>query len=84
MTEVRDEETVRQQRRPEDEPGTGVVTAFGRQLKLLRTRAGLERAEFGKRVGYSGDSVASIEQGRRIPQPQFIEKVDEVLGAGGC
>ncbi|MBT3165447.1 helix-turn-helix domain-containing protein [Streptomyces sp. Vc74B-19] len=83
MTEVRDEETVRQQRRPEDEPGTGVVTAFGRQLKLLRTRAGLERAEFGKRVGYSADSVASIEQGRRIPQPQFIEQADEVLGAGG-
>jgi DNA-binding XRE family transcriptional regulator len=61
VTEVRDEETVRQQRRPEDEPGTGVVTAFGRQLKLLRTRAGMERAEFGKRVGYSADSVASIE-----------------------
>ncbi|MFK4693540.1 helix-turn-helix domain-containing protein [Streptomyces pristinaespiralis] len=83
MTEVRDEETVRQQRRPEDEPGTGVVTAFGRQLKLLRTRAGLERAEFGKRVGYSGETVASIEQGRRIPQAQFIEKADEALGAGG-
>ncbi|GGX06655.1 transcriptional regulator [Streptomyces malachitofuscus] len=81
---MRDEETtVRQQRRPEDEPGTGVVTAFGRQLKLLRTRAGMERAEFGKRVGYSGETVASIEQGRRIPQPQFIEQADEVLGAGG-
>ncbi|MFH8798967.1 helix-turn-helix domain-containing protein [Streptomyces sp. NPDC017936] len=83
MTEVRDEETVRQQRRPEDEPGTGVVTAFGRQLKLLRTRAGLERAEFGKRLGYSADTVASIEQGRRIPQASFIDKADEVLGAGG-
>ncbi|MEU6811493.1 helix-turn-helix transcriptional regulator [Streptomyces sp. NPDC046831] len=83
MTEVRGEETVRPQRRPEDEPGTGVVTAFGRQLKLLRTRAGLERAEFGKRLGYSADTVASIEQGRRIPQAQFIEKADEVLGAGG-
>lgn len=84
VTVVRDEETtVRQQRRPEDEPGTGVVTAFGRQLKLLRTRAGMERAEFGKRVGYSGETVASIEQGRRIPQAQFIDKADEVLGAGG-
>ncbi|MFD7135668.1 helix-turn-helix domain-containing protein [Streptomyces sp. NPDC059894] len=81
---VRDEEAgQRQQRRPEDDPGSGVVTAFGRQLKLLRTRAGLERAEFGKRVGYSADTVASIEQGRRIPQPQFIEQADEVLGAGG-
>ncbi|MEU7381677.1 helix-turn-helix transcriptional regulator [Streptomyces sp. NPDC042207] len=78
---VRDEEAG--QRRPEDEPGTGVVTAFGRQLKLLRVRAGLERPEFGKRMGYSPETVASIEQGRRIPQARFIEKADEVLGAGG-
>ncbi|AKZ59338.1 hypothetical protein SAM23877_6293 [Streptomyces ambofaciens ATCC 23877] len=83
VTEVNDEETPQRQQRPEDEPGTGVVTAFGRQLKLLRTRAGLERAEFGKRLGYSADTVASIEQGRRIPQARFIEKADEVLGAGG-
>ncbi|MBZ6173045.1 helix-turn-helix transcriptional regulator [Streptomyces olivaceus] len=91
MTSVRDEEAGRGQaavpvqggRRAGDEPGSGVVTAFGRQLKLLRIRAGLERTEFGKRVGYSADTVASIEQGRRIPQAQFIEKADEVLGAGG-
>ncbi len=69
--------------RPEDEAGTGVVTAFGRQLKLLRVQAGLERTEFGRRVGYSADTVASIEQGRRIPQARFIEQADEVLGAGG-
>lgn len=83
MTVVRDEEAGQPQQRPEDELGTGVVTAFGRQLKLLRTRAGLERAEFGRRLGYSAETVASIEQGRRIPQAQFIEKADEVLGAGG-
>ncbi|WP_326755942.1 helix-turn-helix domain-containing protein [Streptomyces hirsutus] len=70
-------------RRPGDEPGAGVVTAFGRQLKLLRIRAGLERPEFGKRMGYSPETVASIEQGRRIPQAGFIEKADEVLGVGG-
>ncbi len=69
--------------RPEDEPGSGVVTAFGRQLKLLRVRAGLERPEFGKRVGYAGQSVASFEQGRRIPPPGFIDRADEVLDAGG-
>lgn len=69
--------------RPEDEPGSGVVAAFGRQLKLLRIRAGLERPEFGKRVGYAGQSVASFEQGRRIPPPRFIDRADEVLDAGG-
>lgn len=80
---VRDMEAEQRQQRPEDEPGTGVVTAFGRQLKLLRVRAGMDRAEFGKRVGYSADTVASIEQRRRIPQARFIERADEVLGAGG-
>ncbi|MFK0285350.1 helix-turn-helix domain-containing protein [Streptomyces sp. NPDC090499] len=69
--------------RPEDEPGSGVVTAFGRQLKLLRVRAGLERPEFGKLVGYAGQSIASFEQGRRIPPPKFIDRADEVLDAGG-
>ncbi|MFE7403789.1 helix-turn-helix domain-containing protein [Streptomyces sp. NPDC057557] len=70
-------------KRSEDEPGSGVMTAFGRQLKLLRLRAGLDRAEFGKRVGYAAQSVASFEQGRRIPQPAFIDKADAVLEAGG-
>ncbi|WP_406135505.1 helix-turn-helix domain-containing protein [Streptomyces sp. NBC_01089] len=69
--------------RAEDEPGSGVMIAFGRQLKLLRLRSGLDRAEFGKLVGYAAQSVASFEQGRRIPQPVFIDKADEVLDAGG-
>ncbi|MET8437462.1 helix-turn-helix transcriptional regulator [Streptomyces sp900116325] len=72
-----------EQRRPEDEPGTGVVSAFGRQLKLPRVRAGLDRTEFGKRVGYSAESVASFEQGRRTPQAKLIDRADEVLDAGG-
>ncbi|MFB7558212.1 helix-turn-helix domain-containing protein [Streptomyces brevispora] len=70
-------------KRPEGEPGSGVMTAFGRQLKLLRLRAGLDRTEFGKRVGYAAQSIASFEQGRRIPQPAFIDKADVVLDAGG-
>ncbi|MBT2901720.1 helix-turn-helix transcriptional regulator [Streptomyces sp. McG3] len=69
--------------RPEDEPGSGVMLAFGRQLKLLRMRAGLDRTEFGNRVGYAAQSVASFEQGRRIPQPGFIDQADPVLDAGG-
>ncbi|WP_405849445.1 helix-turn-helix transcriptional regulator [Streptomyces niveus] len=71
------------EQRPDDEPGSGVVVAFGRQLKLLRGRAGLDRTEFGKRVGYAAQSVASFEQGRRFPQPVFIDRADDVLDAGG-
>lgn len=70
-------------RRPEDEPGTGVVHAFGRQLKLFRIRAGLERPELGERTGYSAATIAAFEQGRRIPSPKFIDQADELLGAGG-
>ncbi|MFJ8922313.1 helix-turn-helix domain-containing protein [Streptomyces sp. NPDC102415] len=61
----------------------GVAVAFGRQLKLLRVRSGLDRAEFGKRLGYAAQSVASFEQGRRIPQPEFVDKADRLLEAGG-
>jgi transcriptional regulator with XRE-family HTH domain len=59
------------------------VAAFGRQLKLLRVRAGLDRAEFGKLTGYAAQSIASFEQGRRIPPPKFVDRADEVLEAGG-
>ncbi|WP_045864801.1 helix-turn-helix transcriptional regulator [Streptomyces sp. WMMB 714] len=68
---------------PEDDPGRGVLVAFGRQLKLLRVQAGLDRPEFGKRTGYAPQSVASFEQGRRIPPARFIDSADEALGAGG-
>ncbi|WP_371631739.1 helix-turn-helix domain-containing protein [Streptomyces sp. NBC_00341] len=69
--------------RPEGKSENGVAVAFGRQLKLLRIRAGLDRVEFGKRVGYAAQSIASFEQGRRIPQPEFVDKADRVLDAGG-
>ncbi|WP_340385469.1 helix-turn-helix transcriptional regulator [Streptomyces sp. SS7] len=66
-----------------DKAGQGVVTAFGQSMKTLRVRAGLEREELGRRLGYSASTVASFEQGRRIPSPRTIEQADEVLGAGG-
>lgn len=68
---------------PEYEVGTGMLCLFGRQLKLFRDRAGLDRAKFGSLTGYSASTIASFEQGRRIPPPKFIDQADEVLGAGG-
>lgn len=44
---------------------------------------GVERAELGARTGYSASTIASFEQGRRIPPPRFIDQADEVLDAGG-
>ncbi|MDX3311486.1 helix-turn-helix domain-containing protein [Streptomyces sp. NPDC054884] len=66
-----------------DTSGQAVVIAFGHTMKTLRMRAGLEREEFGRRIGYSASTVASYEQGRRIPAPRTIERADEVLDAGG-
>ncbi|MBC2868886.1 helix-turn-helix domain-containing protein [Streptomyces mexicanus] len=70
-------------RRPEDDAGRGVVVAFGQTMKMLRLRAGLDREEFGRRLGYSASTIASFEQGRRIPSLRTIDQADEVLGAEG-
>ncbi|MFI2202761.1 Scr1 family TA system antitoxin-like transcriptional regulator [Streptomyces sp. NPDC020192] len=67
----------------ESEPVSGVAVAFGRLLKRLRTQTGMERAELGARTGYSAATIASYEQGRRIPNEKFIRHADEVLNARG-
>lgn len=67
----------------EQEASAGILHVFGRQLKLCRERAGLDRAELGSRAGYSASTIASYEQGRRIPPPRFIDQADELLDAGG-
>ncbi|MGW1539866.1 helix-turn-helix domain-containing protein [Streptomyces sp. NPDC002309] len=81
MTEATEEESTAGQ--AADASGRGVVAAFGQTMKTLRARAGLEREELGRRIGYSASTVASFEQGRRIPSPRTIDKADEALGAEG-
>ncbi|MFE3148001.1 helix-turn-helix domain-containing protein [Streptomyces sp. NPDC059218] len=73
----------RQQAEHEYEVGSGILHVFGQRLKLFRVRAWLERTEFGAMTVYSASSIASFEQGRRIPQPKFIDQADELLNAGG-
>ncbi|RSR95369.1 helix-turn-helix transcriptional regulator [Streptomyces sp. WAC00469] len=70
-------------RRPDDDSGRGVVVAFGQTMKMLRLRAGQDREELGRRLGYSASTIAAFEQGRRIPSPRTIDKADEALGADG-
>lgn len=57
--------------------------AVGRQVKLLRERAGLTQKELGDRLGYGEDLISSLERGRRTPQPEFLDAADDLLGAGG-
>ncbi|GAA1419592.1 helix-turn-helix transcriptional regulator [Streptomyces thermospinosisporus] len=68
---------------PDDEWGVAVVATVGRQLKLRREAIGMRAGEFGKAVGYGEDLVYKIESGRRIPRPEYLDRADEVLGAGG-
>ncbi|TLS42733.1 helix-turn-helix domain-containing protein [Streptomyces montanus] len=57
--------------------------AIGKQVKVLRERAGLTQKELGDQLGYSEDLISSLERGRRTPQREFLEAADELLGAGG-
>ncbi|MFZ4154586.1 helix-turn-helix domain-containing protein [Streptomyces pseudogriseolus] len=68
---------------PDDEWGVAVITTVGRQLKLRREAVGMRAAEFGRVVGYGEDMIYKIEGGKRIPRQEFLDKADEVLGAGG-
>ncbi|MGW2238241.1 helix-turn-helix domain-containing protein [Streptomyces sp. NPDC001759] len=68
---------------PDDEWGVAVIATVGRQLKLRREAVGMRAAEFGKAVGYGEDLVYKIEGGKRIPRQEYLDRADEVLGAGG-
>ncbi|MFI7410548.1 helix-turn-helix domain-containing protein [Streptomyces sp. NPDC049627] len=68
---------------PDDEWGVAVIATVGRQLKLRREAVGMRAADFGKAVGYGEDMVYKIEGGKRIPRQDYLDRADEVLGAGG-
>ncbi|MET9776757.1 helix-turn-helix transcriptional regulator [Streptomyces sp. NPDC006367] len=68
---------------PEDEEAGAVMRTIARQLKLWRESAGLTQAEFGAAIGYGEELVSSVERGRRIPRPEYLDAADEALSAGG-
>ncbi|MDL2081760.1 helix-turn-helix transcriptional regulator [Streptomyces sp. GXMU-J15] len=67
----------------EDEEAEAVLRAVGRQIKLWRETAGLKQTELGDAIGYGEDMISAVERAKRIPQPDFLDRADEVLGAGG-
>ncbi|MFE9172512.1 helix-turn-helix transcriptional regulator [Streptomyces kebangsaanensis] len=54
-----------------------------RQLRLWRESAGMTQAEFGTAIGYGQELVSSVERGRRIPRPEYLDAADAALGANG-
>ncbi|MFE4411446.1 Scr1 family TA system antitoxin-like transcriptional regulator [Streptomyces sp. NPDC056821] len=60
------------------------LRTFGAVVQALREHAGLSRAELGERVSFSKHTVASVELGRRMPDPAFVERAEEALGNTGA
>ncbi|WP_030670234.1 helix-turn-helix transcriptional regulator [Streptomyces rimosus] len=60
------------------------LKTFGAVAKVFRERAGLTQEELAPLVQFSAQTVASIEQGRRLPDPDFILRAEEVLDAFGA
>ncbi|MFR9725420.1 helix-turn-helix domain-containing protein [Streptomyces sp. MS19] len=60
------------------------LKGFGEVVKVFRNRARLTQEQFAPRVRYSVPTVASIEQGRRFPPTDFVERAEEVLDAFGA
>ncbi len=56
------------------------LKTFGAVLKVLREEARLTQEEFAPRVQYSTHYVAKIEQGKRFPPRDLVERSEEVLG----
>ncbi|MGW5212061.1 helix-turn-helix domain-containing protein [Streptomyces sp. NPDC004051] len=79
MTQVLGQAVAQRSADPADE----LLRSFGRQIKILRQRAGHTQAALGQLLGYSEAQVAAIEQGRRIPRPDTIDKLDQLLEAEG-
>ncbi|MCX2184799.1 helix-turn-helix transcriptional regulator [Streptomyces sp. SKN60] len=60
------------------------LKAFGEVIKAFRKRAGLTQEQYAPRVGYSVETVSSVEQGRRFPSPKFVDRSEEFFDAFGA
>jgi transcriptional regulator with XRE-family HTH domain len=68
------------------EPGdetAPLVAAVGRLVRFCRETAGMRVAELGDVLGYGEDLIRKVERGDRIPRPEFLDRVDDILNAGG-
>jgi transcriptional regulator with XRE-family HTH domain len=73
----------RRRTQAEDEDNPAIWIAYGKLVRLFRTKKGLTQQELAEAVGYSCEQVASIEQGRRPAKAAFTEAAERVLEAGG-
>ncbi|MET8824866.1 helix-turn-helix transcriptional regulator [Streptomyces sp. NPDC004610] len=60
------------------------MRTFGAVHQALREHAGLSREEFAELVQFSKHTVASVELGRRLPDPEYVERAEDALGNTGA
>ncbi|MFH8517466.1 Scr1 family TA system antitoxin-like transcriptional regulator [Streptomyces gelaticus] len=70
--------------RPAESDGTAhLFKALGKQIKVLRERAGMSQKDLGLAAHCGEDLISAMERGVRTPQPEFLIRVDPLLNAGG-
>ncbi|MFF3285697.1 helix-turn-helix domain-containing protein [Streptomyces sp. NPDC003023] len=67
----------------EPEPSDSLKT-FGAVLKALREEARFTQEQFAPLVRYSTAYIAKIEQGKRFPPRELLDRCEEVLGAAAA
>ncbi|MFJ9818170.1 helix-turn-helix domain-containing protein [Streptomyces sp. NPDC101151] len=65
------------------DPGASPLDYYGYELRRYREAAGLTQRQLGDVVSYTGSLVGQIETARKLPTPEFSERVDAALGTGG-
>ncbi|OAH11161.1 helix-turn-helix domain-containing protein [Streptomyces jeddahensis] len=66
----------------EPEPSDSLKT-FGAVLQGFRENARFTQEALAGNMGYSAHFVASVEQGRRLPSKEFVERAEQVLDGLG-
>ncbi|MFF8727610.1 helix-turn-helix domain-containing protein [Streptomyces sp. NPDC015171] len=65
------------------DPGASPLDYYGFELRRHREAAGLTQRQLGDIVNYTGSLVGQVETARKLPTPEFSERVDAALGTGG-
>ncbi|MFE1440760.1 helix-turn-helix domain-containing protein [Streptomyces sp. NPDC058739] len=65
------------------DPGASPLDYYGFELRRHRESAGLTQRRLGEIVSYTGSLIGQIETARKVPTPEFSERVDVALGTGG-
>ncbi|WP_028815677.1 helix-turn-helix domain-containing protein [Streptomyces flavidovirens] len=68
----------------EEPESSDSLKTFGAFVQGLREHAGFTREEFGPLVQFSKHTIESIELGRRMPDKDFVERAEAVLGGTGA